>query len=320
MSQITIQWVLTHDPIELFEEAARRFAELVAELSAGEMAVEVLTPTEYGDKIGSSHRPRPSEVAQRVASGELQMSQTYSTVLGKLHPKLWVLDLPFLFDSHEHAAGVLDGALGRGLLEGLCPHNLRGLAFTYSGGYRIISSTGRQLHGLEDFDGMHVRTSFNPVVRALFEQLGATPHPAQLQAIPELTAAGTIEAGESTWPRYWDMGHAEVQTTVNDTGHSLFLTSLVVNETFYQSLRPGLRDVLHEAALVTAQMERDKSVRDAEAARQAFVAQGGDLVCMEPEQLERLRALASPIWAQFEPRFGADLIESIHNFEQRAVA
>ena len=33
-----------------------------------------------------------------------------------------------------------------------------------------------------------------------------------------------------------------------------------------------------------------------------------------------LRALAAPIWEQFEPMFGADLIRAIRNFEQRAVA
>ena len=35
---------------------------------------------------------------------------------------------------------------------------------------------------------------------------------------------------------------------------------------------------------------------------------------------DRLRALAAPIWEQFEPMFGADLIRAIRNFEQRAVA
>ena len=319
MSVIEINWVLTHDPIALFEEAARHFAERVFELSSGELKVNVYTPTEYGDLKGRE-RFKPSEVVELVREGELQMSQTYSTVLGKLHQPLWVLDLPFLFDSHEHAAGVLDGEIGRELLEGLCPHGIRGLAFTYSGGYRIISSTDRELRTIEDFAGMQVRTSFNPVVKALFEQLDATPHPAQLQAIPELTEAGLIEAGESTWPRYWDMGHAEVQTVVNETSHSLFLTSLLVNEEFYQSLTDFQREALHAASLEVARAERAKSITDADKAREEFVAGGGRVVRMSDAEIDRLRALAAPIWEQFEPMFGADLIRAIRNFEQRAVA
>ena len=66
------------------------------------------------------------------------MSQTYSTVLGKLYNRLWALDLPFLFRSHQHAAAVLDGPIGSELLAGLVPSGLRGLSFTPIGGYRII--------------------------------------------------------------------------------------------------------------------------------------------------------------------------------------
>ena len=307
MSQFTIRWVLTHDPIALFEEAARRFADLVREQSDGQMEVQVSTPAEYGNGT----RVPPAEVMARVAAGQLEMSQTYSTVLGKLHHRLWALDLPFLFESHEHAARVLDGPVGQELLAGLVPSGLRGLAFTYSGGYRILSTTERQIHRLEDLRGLRVRTSFNPVVKALFETLGARPHAAQLQAIPALTRDGVVDAAESTWPRYWDMGHHRAQTIVNETGHSLFLTALVVNEAFYQRLPARLRDVLHSVSLRVAAIERDKSVRDGEAARRAHQAQGGTVVTLSAAETMRLRRISSSIYDRFVPEFGRDLIDRI---------
>ena len=50
-----------------------------------------------------------------------------------------VLDLPMIFDSHEHAARVLDGRVGERLKEELHKDSdgrLRALGFTYSGGVR----------------------------------------------------------------------------------------------------------------------------------------------------------------------------------------
>jgi len=307
MSRTTIRWVLTHDPIALFEDAARRFEELVTEGSDGEICVEVLTPTEYG----GGTRVSPAQVMDEVVSGKLQMSQTYTTVLGRLHDPMWALDLPYLFRSHEHAARVLDGPIGRELLDGLSPHGLHGLAFTYSGGYRIISSTGRPIRSIDDLRGVHMRTAQNPVVTALFEELGAHPHPAPLQSIPAMTQDGVIEAAESTWPRYWDLGHHRVQSVVNETSHSLFLTSLMINEAFFQQLPERLQVVLQDAALATARHERDKSVQDGLRSRGECLEHGGEVFTMPESESQRFEAVAETIRERFADRFGRELLARI---------
>ena len=301
------RWVLTHEPIALFEQAARRFSEIIWEESGGRMAVDILTPSEYG----AGRRISSLDVARRVASGEVQMSQSYTTVLGKLWDRLWALDLPFLFESHEHATRVLDGAIGKELLTGLLPAGLRGLAFTYSGGYRVIATTGREVHGIDDLQGLELRTSDNPVVTTLFSALGAHVHPAPLYMIPELTASGQIEAGESTWPRYWDMGHHSCQPVVSETGHSLFLTALVVNEVWYKGLPTDLQALLQSASLRVAKQERDKSIHDADRAREACLAGGGKVITPSSEELARFRSATRFVYDEFAPRFGAELIERI---------
>jgi TRAP-type C4-dicarboxylate transport system substrate-binding protein len=307
MSRYRIHWVLTHDPIALFEEAARRFQSLVLERSGGAIEVQVSTPTEYGGGV----RVSAEEVMRQVASGELEMAQTYTTVLGRLHEPLWALDLPFLFDSHEHAARVLDGPIGGELLSGLDAHGLHGLAFTYSGGYRIVSSTERAFERIEDFAGVSLRTAQNPVVTALFESLGAKPHPAPLQAIPELTASGSVEAAETTWPRYRDMGHHLAQPVVSETSHSLFLTALTVNRGFFESLPEELQCVLVSAAVDTAAMERDKSVRDGLRCREEHLAAGGVVHTLTRAESQRFERASAPIHERFAPVFGRDLLDRI---------
>ena len=305
--EFTIRWVLTHDPIALFEEAARSFARNVAEASQGEMEVLVFTPKEYGN----GRWVAPSDVVGKVVEGELEMSQTYSTVLGKLYNRLWALDLPFLFRNHEHAAAVLDGPIGSELLAGLVPSGLRGLSFTYSGGYRIISTTEKAVRCIEDLEGLRVRTSSNPVVTNLFESVGAQPYPAALQDIPSLTQQGLIDAAESTWPRYWDMGHYQHQPIAIETSHSLFLTSLVINESFYQSLPRACQQVLNDAAIRVAQEERTRSVEDGIKARNAWQRQGGTVLTWSSDERERFADAAANVYDRFVPQFGTDLIQGI---------
>lgn len=305
--EYTIRWVLTHEPIALFEDAAREFVDVVREESDGRIEVQVFTPSEYGE----GERVPPLEVARKVAAGELEMSQTYTTVLGQLHERLWALDLPLLFRDHEHATEVLDGEIGRELLAGLSPQGVRGLAFTYSGGYRILTTTGKTLDGLDDMEGLDVRTSNNPVVKDLFGQMGAHPHPGPLWDVPEMTRAGLVEAAESTWPRYWDMGHAELHPVVHETSHSLFLTAIVISEAFWAKLPSDLRDVLARAALRVAKHERDRSVAQGQVARREALEQGITVRSLPEAEMARLETLAREVRARFAPKFGESLIERI---------
>jgi TRAP-type transport system periplasmic protein len=51
------------------------------------------------------------------------------------------LDLPFVFADHDHATRVFEGEVGEELLNKITEtSNVRGMAFTYSGGFRNIVS------------------------------------------------------------------------------------------------------------------------------------------------------------------------------------
>jgi TRAP-type C4-dicarboxylate transport system substrate-binding protein len=120
-----------------------------------------------------------------------------------------------------------------------------------------------------------------------------------------------VVAAETTWPRYRDMGHHEVQPVVSETSHSLFLTALTVNRQFFLSLPEELQCVLVSAALDTATMERDKSVKDGLRCRAEHLAAGGAVHTMSRAESQRFERAAAPIHERFAPVFGRDLLERI---------
>jgi TRAP-type C4-dicarboxylate transport system substrate-binding protein len=145
---INIKWVIAHDPLYLFIRAAEFFQEAVNKKSNKyQVDVEIMTPTQYAEKYNSGDCAMPDndaaridEVSRLMDENKIQMSQLVTTNLAAMYNKdMHVLDMPFLFRDHDHATRVLEGAPGKQLLAGLAKTSpLRGLAFTYSGGFHVL--------------------------------------------------------------------------------------------------------------------------------------------------------------------------------------
>lgn len=306
----TLRWVLAHEPPVIFEDAAQAFVDLVRERSDGDIDVVLYGADDFLALTGAEHLSR-AELVRGLQRGDVEMAHCYVSALGAWHQDLWALELPYLFDDYDHAERVLDGPVGTQLLEGLLPQGLRGLAFAYSGGFRVVPTAGRALRSPADFAGLTLRTSGNPVPEALYSSLGATAIGADLAAIPELAAAGRIDGCELTWVRYLAAGLDEHFDTINETHHSLFTTMTSVNEQWFQGLSDKHQATIHDAAREACRLERQVSIREEAATRKACEQLGLQVVDMAPEQAAELRTQGLKVRDQLTPRFGAELIDAV---------
>ena len=155
MKTIEIRWVIAHEPLSLFTRAAESFARHInAKLKNTKIAVEIMTLTEYSKKYNDGVQVSKHDLLDLMNTGKIEMSQMYTTWLAeKYNSDMHVFDMPFLFRSHEHAAEVLEGEIGQDLLSGLTKTSkVRGLAYTYCGGFRMIPAN-IPIRKLEDFKG-----------------------------------------------------------------------------------------------------------------------------------------------------------------------
>ncbi|MCP5111693.1 MAG: TRAP transporter substrate-binding protein, partial [bacterium] len=108
-----------------------------------------------------------------------------------------LLDMPYLFADEEHHQRVLDGRIGRELLDGLRDHRLQGLAF-YSCGFRhIFNSAGRQIHGPTDLEGLKVRVMASPVMVDAINAIGASATPLPASEVFQALKTGVVDAAEN---------------------------------------------------------------------------------------------------------------------------
>lgn len=310
-----IRWLLAHEPIGLFKEAAEVFSKEVSSKTNNEIQVEVLTVSEFEAKYNHNKKMRIKEVSDYIQDGRAEMSQTYTTDLGNKYKKMWVLDLPFLFKDHDHAQAVLEGKIGESLLAGLRNVNIEGLAFTYSGGYRVTPGA-RKLEKLSDFKGVKIRTSTSPVAQETFRQVGATPVPMPLSKIEQGILSNKIEVAELTFPRFFALGQNNVAKIVNETNHSLFLTSIIVNEDFYKKLPVGYKKIVKEAAIKAARIERKRSIETGEEVKKECEHLGIQIVKMNQDEVEKFKNATKPVYKKYENMLSKELISSIVEFKQ----
>ncbi|MFA6237052.1 MAG: TRAP transporter substrate-binding protein [Bacteriovorax sp.] len=305
-----IKWVLAHEPIGLFKEAAEVFTKEVTAKTNGKVAIEVLTLPEYETKYNKSNKVLQKAFLKKIQDGQIEMSQTYTTTLGEVSTPMFALDLPYLFRDHDHAKKVLEGSVGDELLNGLVASKIRGLAFTYSGGFRIIPGT-KAITKMEDFKGVKIRTSGSPVAQETFNILGAKAVPMGLDSIDNGIRSGKINEAESTYARYFTLGQNQVAKQVNETNHSLFLTSIIVNEKFWSTLPDDYKVIMKEAAVNAARVERDHSIKDGEAIKKRCAENGIKINTLNQEEENRMKAALQPVYKKYSPIVGSKLVASI---------
>ena len=97
-----------------------RYAQLVKERTKGRVAIQIHHSRELGDE---------RQVVERLQLGTIHLTVTSTGPLGGFVPEMNVVDLPFLFRTPEHAYKVLDGEIGRDLLNKFDRIGIKGLAF-----------------------------------------------------------------------------------------------------------------------------------------------------------------------------------------------
>lgn len=314
-----LKWLIAHQPAYLFVRTAEAFAQEVDKILPGRFEIEVLTMGKYIKKYGDiadlnlvpgstsldSHKSsglkgkettwkgvdsKWKNFFQALRDERIHLSQTQATVIGgHLYPKFRTLDLPFLFNDHDHVTRALDGQVGEGLLEELTKETgVRGLAYTYSGGYRIIGSN----HKIGSLDELKtVNLSSVSAVTATWKATGVNAIDRTKVDIQELReTAENNGAVETTYLRFDG-------SNVLKSNHSMFLTSILIGEEFFKSLEQDEQDAFKKAAKIVAKLERQWSLEDAEKYEREAEAKGIEIVDMSDADRESLKLASKHSYA-----------------------
>ena len=314
MKTITLKWIIAHQPVYLFQRVAEDFKHIVNSKSKElKIDIEILTDEEYNAKY------QPVEAANRhnlwkfLQNNVVQIAQMQTTSLARQsNLQMHVLDMPYLFDDHDHAAEVLEGSIGKKLLNSF-DHNskIKGLAYTYSGGFRLMPMTG-SVTTLGEVAGQKIRSGMSPIAQDTMRAFGFDPVPTEIDEVSDTVKQGRAVGAEHVAQRLLPDQCDSWISSIIDTQHSLFLTTIVVNVDWWNSLDSSIQQIFSEAALEAARNERALSLSDGEQSLQTLVDNGVCVTRLSQEELAQLRKLTVPVYEKYtDSFFEPGLVQSI---------
>jgi len=158
---------------------------------------------------------------------------------------------------------------------------------------------------------MKVRTNRNPVAKATFKALGAEGHVSEIEEVKGLMEDGTVQGGETVYSRIYPLEQNQVLESVLDTQHSLFLTSMIMRNDFYEKLTPEVKSVLKEAAIKAGRKERETTIQDGEEAKEKLRAEGIEIHSLTPEEKAEFIEKTKVVYEEFKDTFTPGLIDKI---------
>lgn len=317
-----ITWLIAHEPVNLFLRTAEAFKEKIAELTDGKFEVEIFTLSEYeaqfpprSKKIRDSSLTYKADSMSLLDSEDIQMSQLHITELARWHsPEFLALEMPFIFKDHDHAARVLEGEIGRKMLDGLVNTSpARGMEFTYSGGFRCLASNS-PINNLNDVQNVEWATTYNPVTVDTVEAIGAIPKTFTLTEFTSHKPEGIESAAlETTIPRYLAQYQNTIKKYLINTKHSLFLTSIIIGNKFWSTLTTDEQAKFSEACKYASRLERKWSVEEAEAFadKQDHTDIGVIYTELSAEDTAKFKQAVAPLYDKYRDFFYPGLIDGI---------
>ena len=306
-----IRWLIAHQPQELFFRTARAFSEALKKHSSDEFEIEMLTYDDYVAKYHEipgleemKHRPDSdvtfNEVGMKAFWGalfdsEIEMSQIQVHRVADHHYDFNALDLPFLFDDHEHVKRVVEGPVGQKLCAELGRKSgITGLAFTYSGGYRVVGSHD-PITTLDQLSTMKVGVQQPLSLGTTLEDLGGSwVQSAATEWHKNDPMQGLCDAVETTYLRFKEVNGKYVYKT----NHSMFLTTILVSNKFWNSLTPTHQEAFRKAALDASRQERQWSLEDAVKFEAEAEANGVTITDMSAEDTAVLKHKSQLSWVK----------------------
>ncbi len=233
------------DPADLWiskkQAMAVAFKQTVESRSGGRISVEVYPAGQLGGE---------REAIEAVKLGNLEMTSTADGPISGFAPEVLVLGIPFLFSSSPVAWKVMDGPFGAELGEEIRKKTgIRVLAYGETG-FRNFTNSTRAVRNPDDLKGLKIRTMENPAHVAMVKALGANPTPIPWPETYTSLQTKVVDGQENPVATIIQAKLNEVQKYLTLDGHLYSPDFIFINDKFFLSLSPELRNIVKEAAIV----------------------------------------------------------------------
>jgi len=260
------------------------------------------------DQRGSGALGSENAVLAATRAGAVDLTVISGGVVSSVVPELGVFDIPFLFRDAAHAKAVAQGPVGAAIAAKFADKGLTLLALGKQG-FRNITNSKHPIRAPDDLKGLKIRVIPNDVYLMTFKALGAEAVPMEFPLVYAALKDGRLDGQENPVPTIANSRFYEVQKYLTLSGHFFAPIAFIANRAMFEQLDPS-----DQAALIAAAKAGAEATWQAQldAPRLEQLRSGGMEVIDKVDRQPFVDAV-KPLDAEFEKRFGKDLIAAIRS-------
>lgn len=281
-------------------KAAEAFKAYVEEASGGRIKVNLFHSNSLGNAM---------ECFEALQNGSMEITFVPTARLSSYAPELQIFDLPFLFPDAQTKFKIMDGDIGKQLLEGLSKQQVIPVGFYDDGDKQMTAN--KPLVTLDDFKGVKFRTMESPIIMAQYKALGATPTPIEYSELYNSLQMKVVEAEENPLMQIYTNSYYEVQDYLMLTSHASLSGVLLYSESWFNDLPEDLQQILMDAGKLWIENER-KGIEESEATWLEKIKDSGtNIVELTDEQIAAFRTATESVYSIYTDEFGSDILDQI---------
>ena len=235
------------------------------ELSGGRVTIDIYPSSVLGNE---------NQSIEQLQDGSLAMTKTSAAAIDNFIPIMSVYSMPYLFRDSDHYWAVLEGEIGKKLLESGESKFLRGLCY-YDAGSRNFYTKDKPIKTPDDLKGMKIRVMNSRTAVEMVKAMGGSPTPISFGELYSALSQGIVDGAENNPPSFTSSKHSEVCKHFSLDGHTRVPDILMMSTKVWSNLDPQVQKWVAQAASDSTTYQRklweEKTQESLEEARQADV-------------------------------------------------
>lgn len=231
-------------------DAANYFKMRLEQESGGTMSADI-----YTDNVLGSER----ELLEGAQFGNYDIVLATNATVAAFSSDMYVLDIPWFFDSKAQAHAVLDGPAGQYLDAELEKVGMKNLQWQENS-FRDLSTTDTPVYTVSDLKGLKIRIMENDVQLTTWSDCyGANPTPMAFTELFTALQQGTVDGQDNGAELTWQTKFNEVQKYFTETRHIYAPYLIIMSMETFEDLTPEQQEIVIRVSEEANDWQRERA-------------------------------------------------------------
>lgn len=308
-AQFVLKYATSLGEDSAYYKGAVALAEAADQLSNGRLKIQIFANAQLGND---------RDMIEGMQLGSIDMASPSTGAMGAVVPAATVLDLPYIFDDHDHVYRVLDGPFAEQLYKLFDGVGFHPLGY-WEIGFRNLTNNQRPVRTPADVKGLKLRTLPAAIHQRAWSLVGAQPVAIDFTELYNALNTGVVDGQENPYNIILLGKLHEVQKHLSITRHIYGTAPTSVSDKTWAKLPPDLQKALKDAVARSTPVQRQAAGGNEGAQLDRLKALGMNVVA-DPDRAAFQKAM-QPAWDLYTSRFGAQgqaLIDAIRKESRRS--